>query len=173
NAEKEGTEDAVSTKDVVSTDKEKVSTVRSKVSTDRSKEGTDKEKEGTDKDKDSTVSLDEGTDKEKEARSATPITPTMFGDDETIAQVFLNMSQAKAVSKEKEKGVELKDVEETERSRPTSTRSLLTLNPLPKIDPKDKGKKKIEEEDQSDTESEGVRNIVFIVTTGRYSHYYW
>ncbi|GJV31985.1 hypothetical protein Tco_1392385 [Tanacetum coccineum] len=84
--------------------------------------------------------------------------PTMFGDDETIAQVLLNMSQAKAVlvSREKEKGIELKDVEETERQRPTSTRSLLTLKPLPKIDPKDKGKKKIEEEDESKTESEGI-----------------
>ncbi|GKD51632.1 hypothetical protein Tco_1280608 [Tanacetum coccineum] len=80
----------------------------------------------------------------------------MFGDDETIAQVLLNMSQAKAVSREKEKRVELKNVEEVERSRPTSTRSLLTLKPLPKIDPKDKGKKKIEEEDESDTESEGI-----------------
>ncbi|GJX88054.1 hypothetical protein Tco_0340068 [Tanacetum coccineum] len=160
NAEKEGTEDAVSTEDVVSTDKEKVSTDRSKVSTDRSKDSTDKEDEGTDKDKDSTVSLDESTDDRTEARNATPITstttPTMFGDDETIAQVLLNMSQAKAVSREKEKGVELKDVEETERPRPSSTRSLLTLKPLPKIDPKDKGKKKIEEEDESDTESEDI-----------------
>ncbi|GJY28253.1 hypothetical protein Tco_0404020 [Tanacetum coccineum] len=136
---KEGTEDAVST------DKEKVST-------DRSKDSTDKEKEGTDKEKDSTVSLDEGTDDRTEARSATSTTPTttptMFGDDETIAQVLLNMSQAKAVSREKEKGVELKDVEETERPRPTSTRSLLTLKPLPKIDPKDKGKKKIKEKNE-------------------------
>ncbi|GKD41425.1 hypothetical protein Tco_1261632 [Tanacetum coccineum] len=154
NEEKEGTEDAVST------DKEKVSTDRSKVSTDRSKVSTDNEEEGTDKDKDSTVSLDEGTNDRTEARSATPITstttPTMFGDDETIAQVLLNMSQAKAVSREKEKGVELKDVEETERPRPTSTRSLLTLKPLPKIDPKDKGKKKIEEEDESDIESKDI-----------------
>ncbi|GJU95683.1 putative ribonuclease H-like domain-containing protein [Tanacetum coccineum] len=69
---------------------------------------------------------------------------------------FLNMSQAKAVSREKEKGVELKDVEETDRPRPTSTRSLLTLKPLPKIDPKDKGKKKIEEEDESESESDGI-----------------
>ncbi|GKG28771.1 hypothetical protein Tco_0416136, partial [Tanacetum coccineum] len=38
----------------------------------------------------------------------------------------------------------LKDIEEADRPRPTSTRSLLTLKPLPKIDPKDKGKKKIE-----------------------------
>ncbi|GKC74196.1 hypothetical protein Tco_1120079, partial [Tanacetum coccineum] len=57
--------------------------------------------------------VDEGTDDQNEGRSATPTTPTntptMFGDDETIAQVLLNMSQAKAVSREKEKGVELKD----------------------------------------------------------------
>ncbi|GKF79880.1 hypothetical protein Tco_0235448, partial [Tanacetum coccineum] len=68
----------------------------------------------------------------------------------------LNISQAKAVSREKEKGVELKDVEETERPRPNSTRSLLTLKPLPKIDPKDKGKKKIKKEDESDSKSDGI-----------------
>ncbi|GKE48995.1 hypothetical protein Tco_1480253 [Tanacetum coccineum] len=38
-------------------------------------------------------------------------------DDQTIAQVLLNMSQAKAVSREKEKGVEFKDIEETDRPR--------------------------------------------------------
>ncbi|GKE79012.1 hypothetical protein Tco_1545132 [Tanacetum coccineum] len=70
------------------------------------------------------------------------------------------MSQAKAVSREKEKGVEFKDVEEIERPRPTSTRSLLTLKPLPKIDPKDKGKKKIKEEDESETESEGIPEAI-------------
>ncbi|GKF24669.1 hypothetical protein Tco_0076991 [Tanacetum coccineum] len=100
--EKEGTEDAVSTEGVVSTDKEKVSTDKEKVSSDRSKDSTAKDEEGTDLGKDSTVSLDEGTDDRTSARSATPITstttPTMFGDDETIAQVLLNMSQAKAVS---------------------------------------------------------------------------
>ncbi|GJT68481.1 putative ribonuclease H-like domain-containing protein [Tanacetum coccineum] len=137
NAEKEGTEDAVSTKDAVSTDKQKVSTDRSKDSTDKKKDSTDKEKEGTDKEKDSTVSLDKGTDDRTEARSATSTTPTttptMFGDDETIAQVLLNMSKAKVVSREKEKGVELKD-----------------------IDLKDKGKKKIKEEYEFDTESKDI-----------------
>ncbi|GKC38913.1 hypothetical protein Tco_1051297 [Tanacetum coccineum] len=127
--EKESAEDAVSTEDVVSTDKEKVSTDRSKVSTDRSRVSTDRQEVSTDKEKVSTDRPDE---------------------------VLLNMSQAKAVLREKEKGVELKDVEETERPRPTSTRSLLTLKPLPKIDPKDKGRKKIKEEDESDTESEGI-----------------
>ncbi|GJT83643.1 hypothetical protein Tco_1057985 [Tanacetum coccineum] len=100
--EEESAENAVSTEDVVSTDKEKVSTDRSKVSTDRSRVSTDKEKDSTDRPYERT-----------KGRSATPTTPTptptTFGDDETIAQVLLNMSQAKAVSREKEKGVELKD----------------------------------------------------------------
>ncbi|GJT12945.1 hypothetical protein Tco_0859987 [Tanacetum coccineum] len=76
-----------------------------------------------DKKKDSTDRPDEGTVDQTEGTSATPTTPTptptTFGDDETIAQVLLNMSQAKA------------------------------------IDPKDKGKKKIEE-DESDTESKDI-----------------
>ncbi|GJS25495.1 reverse transcriptase domain-containing protein [Tanacetum coccineum] len=87
--------------------------------------------------------------------TSTP-TPTVFGDDETIAQVLVTMSQNKLKQKEKEKGVELKDVEDIERPRPTSTRSLLTLKPLPKIDLKAKGKGKIEEEDESNTESEDI-----------------
>ncbi|GKF14207.1 hypothetical protein Tco_0055669, partial [Tanacetum coccineum] len=91
-----------------------VSTDKEKLSIDRSKVSTDRSRVSNDKEEVSTDRLDE---------------------------VLLNMSQAKAVSREKEKGVELKDVEETERPRPTSTRSLLTLKPLLKIDPKDKGKK--------------------------------
>ncbi|GJV12282.1 hypothetical protein Tco_1353823 [Tanacetum coccineum] len=150
--EKESAEKEVSTEDALNTD-------QPKVSTDRPDEGTDKQEVSTDKEKVSTDRPDEGTVDQTEGRSATPTTPTttptIFGDDETIAQVLLNMSQAKAVSREKEKGVELKDVENIERPRPTSTRSLLTLKPLPKIDPKDKGKKKIEE-DESDTESEDI-----------------
>ncbi|GJZ46331.1 hypothetical protein Tco_0593927 [Tanacetum coccineum] len=79
-------------------------------------------------------------------------TPTVFGDNETIAEFLVSMSQNKA----RQKGVEIKDVEDSNRPRPTSTRSLLTLKPLPKIDPKDKGKKVLEEEAESDAESEGV-----------------
>ncbi|GKF02763.1 hypothetical protein Tco_0029686, partial [Tanacetum coccineum] len=105
--------------DKVNTDKEKVSTDSPNVSIDRPNVSTDRPKVNTDKEKNSTVSLYEGTDDQTEGRSATPTTPTtiptMFGDDETIAQVLLNMSQAKAVSRENEKGVELKDVEETMR----------------------------------------------------------
>ncbi|GJR45423.1 putative ribonuclease H-like domain-containing protein [Tanacetum coccineum] len=90
----------------------------------------------TDKEKDNIDRTNKGTDDQTEGGRATQTTQThtftIFRDDETIAQVLLNMSQAKAVSREKEKG------------------------PLPKIDPKDKGKKKIEEEDESESESDGI-----------------
>ncbi|GKE87148.1 hypothetical protein Tco_1564623 [Tanacetum coccineum] len=173
-------ENILSTEDVLSTDKEGVSTDMEKVSTDRQIEGTEGEKEGTDEHIEGTEGEKEGTEEhnegakeqfestdgkikgiedhaEEEIATQTPTqtpTSTMFGDDETIAKVLLNMSQAKAISREKEKGVELKDIEEADRPRPTSTRSLLTLKPLPKIDPKDKGNKKIEEEDESESESD-------------------
>ncbi|GJS46604.1 putative ribonuclease H-like domain-containing protein [Tanacetum coccineum] len=139
-------EDKEIEENILSTDRPIVSTDGSKVSTDRQTEGTDEQNEGT-----------EGhTDEGSVTQATQPPTSTIFGDDETIAKVLLNMSQAKAVSREKEKGVELKDIEETDRPRPTSTRSLLTLKPLPKIDPKDKGKKKIEEEDESESESDDI-----------------
>ncbi|GKC52524.1 hypothetical protein Tco_1075269, partial [Tanacetum coccineum] len=159
--EKESADNGVSTEDALSTAQPKVSTDKEKVSTDKPKVSTDRSKVSTDKEEVSTDRPDEGTDDQTEGRNdtqtpPTTTTPSIFGDDETIAQVLIIMSQNKEKLKEKEKGVELKDVEETERPRPTSTRSLLTLKPLPKIDPKDKGKKKIEEEDESDTESEGI-----------------
>ncbi|GJZ53205.1 hypothetical protein Tco_0608090 [Tanacetum coccineum] len=136
-------------------------------STVKPDEGTDKQNEGTDRTKVSTDSFVEGTAEIKDqvsGESDTPTAPTMsstpipivFGDDETIEQVLVTMSQNKLKQKEKEKGVELKNVEDIERPRPTLTRSLLTLKPLPKIDPKAKGKGMIEEEDESDTESEDI-----------------
>ncbi|GJW90518.1 ribonuclease H-like domain-containing protein [Tanacetum coccineum] len=184
------TEDVVSTdKEIVSTDRPIVSTDGSKVSTDEQIEGTDEQVEGTEEHNEGTVEIFEGTEEQREgteekvestdrqikgtedqtkeeiatqASQTSTQTPTsmIFGDDETIATLLLNMSQAKAASKEKEKGVELKDVEEIDRPRPTSTRSLLTLKPLPKIDPKDKGKKKIEEEDESESEDDDIPQAV-------------
>ncbi|GJR15856.1 putative ribonuclease H-like domain-containing protein [Tanacetum coccineum] len=128
--------------------------------TDKGNEGTDKQDGGTDSSKVSTDRQGEGTADQNEGKSATQTAPTptpiVFGDDETIAQVLIIMSQNKEKLKKNEKGVEIRNVEETERPRPTSTRSILTLRPLPKIDLKDKGKKRIEEEDESDTESEGI-----------------
>ncbi|GJY70943.1 putative ribonuclease H-like domain-containing protein [Tanacetum coccineum] len=91
------------------------------------------------KDQVTTVNPDEGSDKLDE-------------DDETIAEFLVSMSQNKA----KQKGVEIKDAEDSDRPRPTSTRSVLTLKPLPKIDPKDKGKKVLEEEAESEAKSEGI-----------------
>ncbi|GJS75162.1 hypothetical protein Tco_0725043 [Tanacetum coccineum] len=98
-----------------------------------------------------------------------PIVSTDGSKVSTDEQVESTAGQikAKAASKEKEKCVELKDVEEIDRPKPTSTRSLLTLKPLPKIDPKDKGKKKIEEEEESekDWEVEEERNKIAEETT--------
>ncbi|GKF98162.1 hypothetical protein Tco_0296945, partial [Tanacetum coccineum] len=159
--DKEIEENVLSTEDVLSTDKEGVSTDIEKVSTDKQIEGTDEQvegtkepNEGTEEQNEDTVENFEGTKEEIDAQATQTPTSKIFGDDATIAKVLLNMSQAKAVSSEKEKGVELKDVEGTDRPKPTSTRSLLTLKPLPKIDPKDKGKKKIEEEDESESKSD-------------------
>ncbi|GKF15237.1 hypothetical protein Tco_0056699, partial [Tanacetum coccineum] len=138
--DKESVEKGVSTEDPFSTAQPKVSTNKEEVSIDRPDKGT--------------VDQNEGRSATQTALTTTTL--TIFGDDETIAQVLIIMSQNKEKLKEKEKGVELKDVEETERPRPTLTRSLLTLKPLPKIDPKDKGKKVLEEEAELEAESEGV-----------------
>ncbi|GKA01361.1 hypothetical protein Tco_0674026 [Tanacetum coccineum] len=177
------TEDVVSTdKEGVSTDFEKVSTDRpivstdgSKVSTDEQVEGTEEHNEGTEVQREGTEEIFESTEEQREGteekvestdeqikgtEEKVESTDGQIKDDETIATLLLNMSQAKAASKEKEKGVELKDVEEIDRPRPTSTRSLLTLKPLPKIDPKDKGKKKIEEEDESESEDDDIPQAV-------------
>ncbi|GJT24203.1 hypothetical protein Tco_0894140 [Tanacetum coccineum] len=149
----ENAQDEGRTRDIVDEDKE----IEHNESTEEQREGTEEKVESTD----GQIKGTEDPTEEEMATQATQTstqTPTskIFGDDETIAKVLLNMSKAKAVSREKEKGVELKDVEETDRPKPTSTRSLLTLKPLPKIDPKDKGKKKIEEVDESESESDDI-----------------
>ncbi|GKE36068.1 hypothetical protein Tco_1455390, partial [Tanacetum coccineum] len=147
--EKESTHKGVSTEVEVSTIKPDEGTNKSKVSTDKTEVSTAKPKEvevSTDK-------LDEGTAEPKDGASDESTAPTtIFRDDETIVEFMVSMSQNKA----KQKGVEIKDADDSDRQRATSTRSVLTLKPLPKIDPKEKGKKVIEEEAKSDAESEGV-----------------
>ncbi|GJX30143.1 hypothetical protein Tco_0238222 [Tanacetum coccineum] len=108
-------------------------------STVKPDEGTDKQNGGTDRTKVSTDSFVEGT---------VEIKDQVLGESDTPTN--------KVKQKEKEKGVELKNVEDIERPMPTSTRSVLTLKPLPKIDPKAKGKGMIKEEVESDTESEDI-----------------
>ncbi|GJT92088.1 hypothetical protein Tco_1080933 [Tanacetum coccineum] len=129
-----------------------VCTNKPKVSTDKPEVSTAKPKEVevcTDK-------LDEGTVKPKDGTSDESTTPTtVFRDDETIAAFLVSMSQNKA----KQKVVEIKDAKDSDRPRATSTRSVLTLKPLPKIDPKDKGKKVLEEEAESDAESKELMKL--------------
>ncbi|GJW87068.1 hypothetical protein Tco_0162408 [Tanacetum coccineum] len=110
-----------------------VSTIKSDEGTDKRNEGTDKQDGGTDSTKVSTDRQGEGTADQNEGTSATQTaltktsTPTpTIFDDETIAQVLITMSQNK--QKEKEKGIDLKD----------------------------KGKKMIDEEGESDTESDDI-----------------
>ncbi|GJW93023.1 hypothetical protein Tco_0172695 [Tanacetum coccineum] len=92
--EKEIDENILSTEDVLSTDKETVST--------------DKEKAAYPMNKiESTEEQIESTDGQRK-------------DDETIAKVLLNMSQAKAVSREKEKGVRSEAI----RNRPPTKNQL-------------------------------------------------
>ncbi|GKB64147.1 hypothetical protein Tco_0920333 [Tanacetum coccineum] len=92
---KEIDENILSTEDVLSTDKEKVSTDRPIVSTDGSKVSTDRQIEGTDEQIESTDEQRKGTKDHTEEGSATQATQTpastIFGDDETIAKVLLNM----------------------------------------------------------------------------------
>ncbi|GKF84991.1 hypothetical protein Tco_0249889, partial [Tanacetum coccineum] len=94
--EKENVEDVLSTEYVLSTAQQKVSTVKEKVSTDRPIVSTDGSKVSTDNKKDSTDRTDQSTDDQNEEGRATQTTQTptstIFGDDETIAQVLLNMS---------------------------------------------------------------------------------
>ncbi|GKB64204.1 hypothetical protein Tco_0920390 [Tanacetum coccineum] len=67
-----------------------------------------------------------------------PTTTSIFDDEDiTMAQTLIKMKEEKA----KEKGVSIKDIEDSLRL----ARSILTLKPLPTIDPKDKGKGVLEE----------------------------
>ncbi|GKD89658.1 hypothetical protein Tco_1365165 [Tanacetum coccineum] len=72
-----------------------------------------------------------------EPRTPPKITSIFDDEDITIAQTLIKMKEEKA----KEKGVSSKDVDDS--SRPE--RSILTLKPLPTINPKDKGKSVLEE----------------------------
>ncbi|GJZ71862.1 hypothetical protein Tco_0635713 [Tanacetum coccineum] len=94
----------------------------------------------------STIKPDKGTDKPKVSTDKPEVsTAKPMKDDETIDEFLVSMSQNKA----KQKGVEIKDAEDSNRPKATSTRLTFTLKPLPKIDPKDKGKKLLEEEAES------------------------
>nr|GFD19584.1 hypothetical protein [Tanacetum cinerariifolium] len=68
--------------------------------------------------------------------TTTPTTTTIFDDEEmTLADTLIKLKDDKA------KGVAFKDSESTDRP----ARSIITLKPLPTIDPKDKEKGVLEE----------------------------
>ncbi|GKC30502.1 hypothetical protein Tco_1037796, partial [Tanacetum coccineum] len=103
--EKESAEKGVSTEDPVSTAQPKVSTDKPEVSTAKPKEV----EVSTDK-------LDESTAEPKDGTSDESTAPTIvFRDDETIVEFLVSMSQNKA----KQKGVEIKDAEDSDRPRTT------------------------------------------------------
>ncbi|GJS22817.1 hypothetical protein Tco_0451449 [Tanacetum coccineum] len=111
---------------------DQVSTIKLDEGTDKPKSSTQKPEVSTTKPKEVEVSTDklhEGTAEPKDGTSGeiTALT-TIFRDDETIAEVLVSMSQNKA----KQKGVEIKDAEDSDTPRATSTRLALTLKPLPK-----------------------------------------
>ncbi|GJW48533.1 hypothetical protein Tco_0080179 [Tanacetum coccineum] len=130
--DKETDEVGLSTEDEVSTDFEKVSTDRPKLSTDDLKVSTDEQMESNDDQVDASEEIFEGTEDQREgieekvestaeqkesseeqtkeeiatqASQTSTQTPSsmIFGDDETIATLLINMSKAKTASKEKEK----------------------------------------------------------------------
>ncbi|GKA14731.1 putative ribonuclease H-like domain-containing protein, partial [Tanacetum coccineum] len=76
-------------------------------------------------------------DSDVEPRTSPTTTSIFDNEDISMAQTLIKMKEDKA----KEKGVSIKDIEDS--SRPA--RSILTLKPLPTIDPKDKGKSVLEE----------------------------
>ncbi|GJU85548.1 hypothetical protein Tco_1293094 [Tanacetum coccineum] len=128
--ETENAQDVGRIREIMNEDKEideNILSTKDVLSTDKEKVSTDRQIVSTDGSKVSTDKQIKGTEEQIEG---------------TEEQIKSTDGQRK----------ELKDIEETDRPRPTSTRSLLTLRPLPKIDPKDKGKKKIEEEDETDKE---------------------
>ncbi|GKA45809.1 hypothetical protein Tco_0738605 [Tanacetum coccineum] len=117
-------------------------------STVKPDQGIDKENEGIDSIKVSTNKVEEGTASIKLSTNKIEEGTAESDDNEP------KETKPKQFQKKRE-GVELKDVENIERPRPTSTRSILTLKPLLKIDPKDKGKKRIKEE-ESNTASDDI-----------------
>ncbi|GKE68291.1 putative ribonuclease H-like domain-containing protein [Tanacetum coccineum] len=106
-------------KEKLSTDRPKLSTDDLKVSTDKQMESTDDQVDAAEEKVKSTAEQKESTEEQTKEEIATQASQTpssiIFGDDEIIATLLINMSKAKTASKEKEKGIELKDVEDTDR----------------------------------------------------------
>ncbi|GJY20629.1 putative ribonuclease H-like domain-containing protein [Tanacetum coccineum] len=84
-------------------------------------------------------------------------------NNEGTEEIFESTEEQRPGTEEKVEstaGQNRRKLKDIDRPRPTTARSLLTLKPLPKIDPKDKGKKKIEEEDESESEDDDIPQAV-------------
>ncbi|GJZ90682.1 hypothetical protein Tco_0662609 [Tanacetum coccineum] len=122
--DKEFDEVRLSTEDVVSTDRQESN--EQVEGTEEIFEGTEEQREGTEEKVESIAGQIKGTEDQTmegiatQASQTSTQTPTsmIFGDDETIATLLLNMSQAKAASKEKEKDIILaKKLQEQEKEQ--------------------------------------------------------
>ncbi|GJW57641.1 putative ribonuclease H-like domain-containing protein, partial [Tanacetum coccineum] len=124
-----------STKELVSTARPKtVSTARPKLSTARPDVDTVRpDVDAARPDVDATRQEDIAV----EPRTPPTITSIFDDEDITMTQTLIKMKEEKA----KEKRVSIKDIEDSSRHE----RSILTLKPLPTINPKDKGKSVLEE----------------------------
>ncbi|GJY24918.1 hypothetical protein Tco_0399644 [Tanacetum coccineum] len=137
--DKEIDEVRLSTEDVVSTDEQVEGTEEHNKGTEEIFESTEEQRPGTEEKVESTAGQIKGTEDQSKEEIATQAsqtssqTPTsmIFGDDETIKLLFFS-----------------------------TLNQLPQLKPLPKIDPKDKGKKKIEEEDESESEDDDIPQAV-------------
>ncbi|GJR91389.1 hypothetical protein Tco_0215400 [Tanacetum coccineum] len=80
------------------------------------------------------------------AEPRTPTSTTTIFDDEDVTMAMARALIKMKEQKDKEKGVAITDVEDSSQTiRPV--RSIITLKPLPNIDPKDKGKGVLVEEE--------------------------
>ncbi|GKC45672.1 hypothetical protein Tco_1063394 [Tanacetum coccineum] len=105
---------------------------------------------------DTLVVEDKGSAEKGGSTKSTDMQQSNVKPDESTVKPDESIVKPDESTVKQDEGVELKNVEDIERPRPTSTRSVLTLKPLPKIDPKAKGKGMIKEEDESDTELEDI-----------------
>ncbi|GKB43850.1 hypothetical protein Tco_0888792 [Tanacetum coccineum] len=123
------------------------------VSTVKPDEGTDK----PDEDQVSTVKPDEGTDKPKVSTDKHEVSTAKPKKVEVSTTSLMKVSNESKLRLNKRCSDQRS---EDQITKATSTRSILTLKPIPKINPKDKGKKVLEEEAESEGVDEAKRKLL-------------
>ncbi|GJX03039.1 hypothetical protein Tco_0188955 [Tanacetum coccineum] len=154
--DKELDEDRLSTKDGVSTVKERVSTEENNEGNEEIFESTEQQREGTKEKVKSTAGQIEGTEDQTKEEFATQAsqtstqTPTsmIFGDDETIATLLLNMSKANAYESESEDDDIPQAVEEIQTTEKFLQREKIKQESKTRIKKEDKAEEKHKKEKQ-------------------------